>query len=105
MVVDDGCGIHPDNFEGVALKHHTSKLSDFTDLLSVSTFGFRGEAVNALCEISGDVSIVTRHESQDIGATLRFNRMGRYAVASILCSDHQDVECTVLLLKHCVHAL
>lgn len=52
-VCDNGSGIDPSNYANIALKHHTSKLCDFTDLNSVSSFGFRGEALNALCELSG----------------------------------------------------
>jgi DNA mismatch repair protein PMS2 len=52
-VSDNGCGIDPSNYANIALKHHTSKLSNFNDLNSVASFGFRGEALNALCELSG----------------------------------------------------
>lgn len=36
-----GDGISPDNYEGIAMKYHTSKLERFDDLTSVNTFGFR----------------------------------------------------------------
>ena len=48
-VVDNGCGIEEKNYESIALKHHTSKIGAFEDLYSVTSFGFRGEALNALC--------------------------------------------------------
>lgn len=54
-VCDNGSGIDPSNYANIALKHHTSKLADFNDLNSMSSFGFRGEALNALCELSGTV--------------------------------------------------
>ena len=44
-----------------AAKHHTSKLVDFSDLDSVSTFGFRGEALSSLCAV-GKLSMFTRHK-------------------------------------------
>ena len=50
-VVDNGHGVEKENFAGLTLKHHTSKLRDFTDLVGVETFGFRGEALSSLCAL------------------------------------------------------
>ena len=50
-VADNGSGVAPANFAALTLKHHTSKLSEFDDLLTVSTFGFRGEALSSLCAL------------------------------------------------------
>lgn len=33
-VADNGTGISPDNYEGLALKYHTSKISNFMDLMA-----------------------------------------------------------------------
>ncbi|CRK46128.1 hypothetical protein BN1723_019905, partial [Verticillium longisporum] len=57
-VHDNGSGISHDNYEGLALKHHTSKLATFSDLNTLSTFGFRGEALSSLCALS-QFSVVT----------------------------------------------
>ncbi|KMU85700.1 DNA mismatch repair protein PMS1 [Coccidioides immitis H538.4] len=67
-VQDNGHGIPPNNYEGVALKHHTSKLSTFEDLSSLQTFGFRGEALSSLCALS-DFHIVTAQANQAPKAT------------------------------------
>jgi DNA mismatch repair ATPase MutL len=40
-VVVAGSGISEDNYVGLALKYHTSKLRSFDDLLAVETYGFR----------------------------------------------------------------
>ncbi|XP_026814676.1 mismatch repair endonuclease PMS2 [Rhopalosiphum maidis] len=74
-VTDNGAGVHPDNFEGLALKHHTSKIQEFADLTSVETFGFRGEALSSLCALS-DVTVNTRHSSQECGIKLVFDHSG-----------------------------
>ena len=50
-ISDNGCGVTPENFSALTLKHHTSKLSEFDDLRSVATFGFRGEALSSLCAL------------------------------------------------------
>ncbi|XP_077481717.1 mismatch repair endonuclease PMS2 [Stigmatopora argus] len=74
-VSDNGKGVDEANFEVLALKHHTSKLRDFTDLLHVETFGFRGEALSSLCALS-DLSVVTCHRSCSVGTKLVFDRGG-----------------------------
>lgn len=51
-VQDNGSGISSDNYESIALKHHTSKLSTYSDLDALKTFGFRGEALSSLCALS-----------------------------------------------------
>ncbi|KAJ3681376.1 hypothetical protein LUZ60_015865 [Juncus effusus] len=74
-VVDNGCGISPNNFQALALKHHTSKLSAFSDLHSLTTFGFRGEALSSLCAL-GNLSVETRTESEPTGTHLTFDHSG-----------------------------
>eukprot|EP00002_Diphylleia_rotans_P004460 TRINITY_DN1329_c0_g1_i15.p1 TRINITY_DN1329_c0_g1~~TRINITY_DN1329_c0_g1_i15.p1 ORF type:complete len:719 (-),score=147.45 TRINITY_DN1329_c0_g1_i15:876-3032(-) len=80
-VADDGSGINPCDYETVALKHYTSKISDFDDLKSLSTFGFRGEALSSLCAIS-KMSILTRTQTQPMGSRLLYDDHGRLAEQS-----------------------
>ncbi|XP_071265744.1 mismatch repair endonuclease PMS2-like isoform X2 [Salvelinus alpinus] len=74
-VSDNGKGVEEVNFEGLTLKHHTSKLKDFSDLIHVETFGFRGEALSSLCALS-DLSVVTCHEAAQVGTKLVFDHNG-----------------------------
>ncbi|XP_025778930.1 mismatch repair endonuclease PMS2 [Puma concolor] len=75
-VSDNGCGVEEENFEGLTLKHHTSKIQDFGDLTQVETFGFRGEALSSLCALS-DVTISTCHASAKVGTRLVFDHNGK----------------------------
>ncbi|KAG1659518.1 Mismatch repair endonuclease PMS2 [Nymphon striatum] len=74
-VSDNGSGIESYNFNSIALKHHTSKLKEFSDLIDVSTFGFRGEALSSLSALC-DFSITTRHQSCENGTKLNYDHNG-----------------------------
>ncbi|AQK53271.1 DNA mismatch repair protein PMS1 [Zea mays] len=74
-VADNGCGISPSNFRALALKHHTSKISDFSDLGSLVTFGFRGEALSSLCAL-GKLTVETRSKDELVGTHLEFEHSG-----------------------------
>lgn len=65
-------------FVTIALKHHTSKISEFEDLSSLSTFGFRGEALSSLCALS-NLTVITRHKQseQKIGHRIEYDNGGR----------------------------
>ncbi|NWX95602.1 PMS2 endonuclease, partial [Nothoprocta ornata] len=75
-VSDNGSGVEEENFEGLTLKHYTSKIQDFSDLIHVETFGFRGEALSSLCALS-DVTIFTCHKSAKVGTRLIFDHNGK----------------------------
>ncbi|MEO8576192.1 MAG: DNA mismatch repair endonuclease MutL [Gemmatimonadales bacterium] len=51
-VSDDGCGMEPDDAELALKRHGTSKIRTASDLVGVSSFGFRGEALPAIASIS-----------------------------------------------------
>ncbi|KAF7795174.1 hypothetical protein EIP86_006323 [Pleurotus ostreatoroseus] len=77
-VIDNGTGISSVDYEAVALKHHTSKLSSFDDLASVATFGFRGEALSSLCALTESVTVTTATTSEvPMGTILKFNKLGK----------------------------
>eukprot|EP01071_Lankesteria_metandrocarpae_P007273 Lankesteria_metandrocarpae@DN4632_c0_g1_i7.p1 len=80
-VRDNGQGIKQSDFQSIAAPHSTSKIFSFDDIeSSLSTFGYRGEALNALCGLcsSGGVTICTRsvEENRDVGSLLTFDTDG-----------------------------
>ncbi|VDO81279.1 unnamed protein product [Heligmosomoides polygyrus] len=74
-VIDDGTGIEAENFDSLCKPHSTSKLSCLNDFSHLSTLGFRGEALNALCALSS-ITITTRCRSSPLGTKLRFDHSG-----------------------------
>ena len=65
-VIDDGCGILREDVSKAFLRHATSKVKDENDLQSISTLGFRGEALASICAVS-KVEIITRTEDEIAG--------------------------------------
>lgn len=82
-VQDNGKGISPDDYETLALKHYTSKLSNYEDLTSLDTFGFRGEALSSLCALSKFRVLTARSEDGPMGKKLEFEVSGKLRGSSV----------------------
>jgi DNA mismatch repair protein MutL len=69
-VADNGFGMTREDLENCWLPHTTSKITAMEDLESVSSFGFRGEALASMASVS-ELTIETRHWEEPIGSRLR----------------------------------
>lgn len=63
QVSDNGVGIEKEDVRTAFLPHATSKLCKITDLDSLSTMGFRGEALASIASVS-NVTLVTASRTQ-----------------------------------------
>ncbi len=58
-VTDDGCGMDKENVRKAFLRHSTSKLRSISDLLNISSLGFRGEALSSISAVA-QVELMTK---------------------------------------------
>ena len=65
-ITDNGCGIEHSDVPTAFLRHATSKIKVDTDLNSISTLGFRGEALAAISSVS-KVEIFTKTKENELG--------------------------------------
>lgn len=65
-ITDDGCGVSEDDMEMAFERHATSKIRKAADLATVTTMGFRGEALASIAAIA-NVEMVSKKEGEDIG--------------------------------------
>jgi len=63
-VIDDGEGMGRDDALMCLEPHATSKITTSSDLFSISTLGFRGEALPSIASVS-KMTIVTRERDAD----------------------------------------
>lgn len=52
IISDDGAGIHPDDIKLAFISHATSKIRELDDIYSITSLGFRGEALASIAAIS-----------------------------------------------------
>lgn len=91
-VKDDGEGMAKEDLLVCYLPHTTSKISDFSDLSSLASYGFRGEALHSICSVS-KVKMISREVSSPIGHEIE-------VVAGNLVYErpiHADIGTTVIV--------
>ncbi|MFN0199785.1 MAG: DNA mismatch repair endonuclease MutL [Planctomycetaceae bacterium] len=69
-VVDNGGGIHPDDLILAVTSHATSQIQSADDLFQIRTYGFRGEALASIAEVS-HLLIRSRQSHSELGSEIR----------------------------------
>ena len=71
-VTDNGCGIAKEDLEPAFLRHATSKIQSAEDLNSISSLGFRGEALSSISAVS-QVEMITKKQNNMLGTRVCCN--------------------------------
>ena len=85
QVIDNGCGMSPDQAVLCFERHATSKLQTAEDLQNILTFGFRGEALASIAAVA-EVTLKTRREEDEVGCQVDFADSQHLATKEVAAS-------------------
>lgn len=92
-IVDDGCGIAPEDVPTAFLRHATSKITEKADLDNIFTLGFRGEALASIAAVA-KVTVLTKRPQDEYGT--------KYEIAGADSGVPEECGCpdgTTLIIK------
>jgi len=70
-VIDNGIGMSEDDALTAFERHATSKIRTVSDIFSISTLGFRGEALPSIASVS-QMTLVTRERDSEVATQVDF---------------------------------
>ncbi len=88
-IVDNGCGMDREDAQLSFAKHATSKIKSIDELPTISTFGFRGEALASIASVS-KVTMLTKEASSAEGIRLTISE-GVISLLPTACPDGTDI--------------
>lgn len=66
-ITDNGCGIEKEQIPIAFYRHSTSKIRSVEDLITISSLGFRGEALSSIAAVA-QVELITKTQEQFTGS-------------------------------------
>lgn len=85
QVCDDGSGMSEEDVKLCIQKHATSKISAVSDLESIRTLGFRGEALSAIAAVS-QLELKSMYSEDEIGTSLKIENEDEIIVEKVSTS-------------------
>ena len=91
QVIDNGKGMSDDDAINCFLRHATSKITDSSDLLTLCSKGFRGEALASIAAIS-QVQLTTKQSDDELGFQVNIEAGKIKSKEEIVCSNGSSFE-------------
>ena len=90
QVIDNGCGMTPDDAVLCFERHATSKLSSPEDLHHILTFGFRGEALASIAAVA-EVPLRTRTAGSEAGVEVTMAASENKGTREVSCPTGTNI--------------
>lgn len=85
-ITDNGAGIAREEIKTAFLRHATSKIRTTEDLLSVTSLGFRGEALSSIAAVA-QVELVTKTADEIVGSRYEIHGGREIALEEVGCPE------------------
>ena len=85
QIKDNGCGIRDSELNLALSPHSTSKIAHLKDIWAINSYGFRGEALASIAEVS-ELTLISRPETQEQAGRLK-SEFGKKSTVKPACSE------------------
>ena len=108
IICDNGHGVPETSFSSLCLRGTTSKLSSFEDVFKLTSYGFRGQALSAICYLC-DITLITKTASSPHTFIIQYNNNGTITSQSVLTSNDiyisqrqlwNNISGSIFIIKH-----
>jgi DNA mismatch repair protein MutL len=89
-IVDNGCGMDTTDAQLCFDRHATSKITHVSELETIDTFGFRGEALASIASVSV-ITLMTKEEHALEGTKVVVNANSITEINSVACVTGTDI--------------
>ncbi len=90
QIIDDGCGMSPEDAKLCFQRHATSKIATAEDLDGILTYGFRGEALPSIASVA-EVTLRTRRRGEQTGTETVFTPEGYQSQEEAAMSEGTNI--------------